>query len=57
MIFLLQQSNISNAYKIMTKSVYALSLGYSLRQSYKLLKDFEQPWMKYDNNHPTSGYY
>ncbi len=40
----------------MTKPAYDLSLGYNSRQSYKLFKVFEQPWMKYDNNHLASDY-
>ena len=40
----------------MTKPAYDLSLGYNSRQSYKLFKVFEQPWMKYDNNHLASDF-
>ncbi len=40
---LLQQSNLSDSYTIVTKPAYALSLGHSSRQSYMLFKVFEQP--------------
>ena len=54
-IFLLvQQSNLSDACIIVTKPAYALSLGHSSRQSYKLFKVFKQPRKKDDNNHLVS---
>ena len=40
----------------MTKPAYDLSLGYNPRQSNKLFKIFEQPWMKCDNDHLASDY-
>ncbi len=51
---LLQQSNFSDAYTVMTKPAYVLSLGHNSRQSYKLFNVFENPWMKDDNNHLAS---
>ena len=33
---------------MVTKPAYALSLGHSSRQSYKLFKVFKQPWIKDD---------
>ena len=51
---LLQQSCLSDACIIVTKPAYALSLGHSSRQSYKLFKVFKQPWIKDDNNHLAS---
>ncbi len=38
----------------MTKPAFALSVGYSSRQSYKLIKVFKQPWIKDHNNHVAS---
>ncbi len=57
MVFLLRQKcNLSDAYTIVTKPVYVLSLGYSSRQSYKLFKAFKQLWMKDDHNHLASDF-
>ena len=52
--FAFATKQFSDSYITVTKPAYALSLGHSSRQSYKLFKVFKQPWMKDDNNHLAS---